>query len=199
MKKNEIKQAAMSLFAKKGYHDTSIQDIADSLHINKATLYMHFKGKSDLYSEIMDDVISIFVTELKRILDNVIDRPLESVLKSIFFTFVNNLSYNQILIWKRTLLMSTSEFDQEVQESSRLLIEKLNTELNEIYSEAILAKNPDVSDDELSGFLVSYRLFIGSFVGDWMLVNSTNGNSVDILTMAEAMWQRFWNGNKIDN
>jgi TetR/AcrR family transcriptional regulator, cholesterol catabolism regulator len=40
------------MFAERGYHGTSIADLADVLGIRKASIYSHIKGKQDLLAEI---------------------------------------------------------------------------------------------------------------------------------------------------
>lgn len=47
-KKTLILQHAMDLFAEKGYHQTTIQDIADAAGIAKGGIYFYFKSKEDL-------------------------------------------------------------------------------------------------------------------------------------------------------
>jgi AcrR family transcriptional regulator len=43
---------AARLFAERGYHGTSIGDLADALGIRKASVYAHIKGKEELLSYI---------------------------------------------------------------------------------------------------------------------------------------------------
>ncbi|GAC1375061.1 MAG: hypothetical protein NVS2B12_18200 [Ktedonobacteraceae bacterium] len=43
-----ILQAAEQVFAEKGYHDTSMDEIAARVGIGTATIYSHFAGKEDL-------------------------------------------------------------------------------------------------------------------------------------------------------
>src|SRR5262249_19828339 len=52
-RREQIFQAAIDLFAAKGYHATSMQDIADALGIQRVSLYHHIESKEDLLFEIM--------------------------------------------------------------------------------------------------------------------------------------------------
>ncbi|MEM7110564.1 MAG: TetR/AcrR family transcriptional regulator [Bacteroidota bacterium] len=47
----EILEKAMNLFWKKGYYDTSIQDLVDDLGINRASLYDTYGGKRELFDK----------------------------------------------------------------------------------------------------------------------------------------------------
>src|SRR5207249_3784436 len=49
----ELTRQAARLFAEKGYHGTSIGEIADALGVQKGSLYAHIKSKQDLLYETM--------------------------------------------------------------------------------------------------------------------------------------------------
>lgn len=51
--RTRIMNAAIELFAKKGYHATSISNIAAKAGIAKGLMYHYFKSKSDLLDEIL--------------------------------------------------------------------------------------------------------------------------------------------------
>jgi AcrR family transcriptional regulator len=50
----EICVAAARIFSEKGFHATSINEVADAVHLTKAGLYYYIKGKQDLLFRIMD-------------------------------------------------------------------------------------------------------------------------------------------------
>ncbi len=50
--KSRLSAEAARLFAQRGYHGTSIGDLAAALGIQKASVYSHIKGKEDLLAEI---------------------------------------------------------------------------------------------------------------------------------------------------
>ncbi|MCZ8519610.1 MULTISPECIES: TetR/AcrR family transcriptional regulator [Paenibacillus] len=51
--KEKIHGAAMTLFIKKGYHATSIDDVAKEARISKGLLYNYYKGKEDLLAAMV--------------------------------------------------------------------------------------------------------------------------------------------------
>ena len=52
-RRNELTREAARLFAQKGYHGTSIGEIAEALGVQKGSLYAHIKSKQDLLYETM--------------------------------------------------------------------------------------------------------------------------------------------------
>src|ERR671934_2930234 len=52
-RRQELTRQAARLFAEKGYHGTSIGEIADALGVQKGSLYAHIKSKQDLLYETM--------------------------------------------------------------------------------------------------------------------------------------------------
>ena len=54
LKKQEILQTAEDLFCKKGYEETSVQDILDILHTSKGSFYHHFESKEYLLEAMCD-------------------------------------------------------------------------------------------------------------------------------------------------
>jgi TetR/AcrR family transcriptional regulator, cholesterol catabolism regulator len=50
--KDRLSAQAARMFAERGYHGTSMGDLAAALGIQKASVYAHIKGKHDLLAEI---------------------------------------------------------------------------------------------------------------------------------------------------
>jgi AcrR family transcriptional regulator len=51
--RTRIIEAAIEVFAEKGYARTTVDDIAERAGSTRATFYLHFKAKSDVLSELM--------------------------------------------------------------------------------------------------------------------------------------------------
>lgn len=50
----QIRDSAAALFYKKGYAATTIEDIATLTEISKATIYLYFRSKDDLYYSLVE-------------------------------------------------------------------------------------------------------------------------------------------------
>jgi AcrR family transcriptional regulator len=51
-RRTELTRAAARLFAEKGYHGTSIGDLAEAMGVQKGSLYSHIESKADLLWEV---------------------------------------------------------------------------------------------------------------------------------------------------
>lgn len=51
-RRSELRRQAARLFAERGYHGTSVGDLAEALGVRKASLYAHISSKQDLLWEI---------------------------------------------------------------------------------------------------------------------------------------------------
>jgi len=54
-RRQQLLAVACDLFARTGYHDTSMDDIAEAAGVTKPVLYQHFPSKRALYIELLDD------------------------------------------------------------------------------------------------------------------------------------------------
>ena len=55
-RRQQLLDTAVVVFARNGYHDTSMNDIADAAGVTKPVLYQHFDSKRDLYQALIDEV-----------------------------------------------------------------------------------------------------------------------------------------------
>ena len=54
--KSRILDAALTLFAEKGYHTVSVAEIADAVGIKAPSLYKHYKSKRDIFNSILTEM-----------------------------------------------------------------------------------------------------------------------------------------------
>ena len=73
----ELTRQAARLFAEKGYHGTSIGEIAQALGVQKGSLYAHIDSKQDLLYETMREGARAFHAGLDAVPDDL--RPAEKI------------------------------------------------------------------------------------------------------------------------
>jgi TetR/AcrR family transcriptional regulator, cholesterol catabolism regulator len=70
-RRSDLANQAARLFAEKGYHGTSIGDLARALGVQKGSLYAHIAGKEDLLYETMRVGAAAFHGALDSVPENV--------------------------------------------------------------------------------------------------------------------------------
>ncbi len=61
-----ILHAAESVFARKGYHETRMDDIAKKAELAKGTLYYYFKSKEEIYAHLLERESKKVYEEIKK-------------------------------------------------------------------------------------------------------------------------------------
>jgi AcrR family transcriptional regulator len=66
-REDEILAAAARMFREKGYHGTSVRDIAESVGLLKGSLYHYIRSKEELLARLFDGALEGTVRELEAI------------------------------------------------------------------------------------------------------------------------------------
>jgi len=67
--KDLIVQSATKYFSKFGFYKTTMDEIAKHIHKAKGVLYYYFKGKEELFNEVLKQELNAVKIELKKIVD----------------------------------------------------------------------------------------------------------------------------------
>ncbi|MGC8594614.1 MAG: TetR/AcrR family transcriptional regulator [Candidatus Kryptoniota bacterium] len=65
-RRNDIITAARHIFAKRGYQEATLEEIAGTAEFGKGTIYNYFKSKEDLFCAILDETFDDIVELTKR-------------------------------------------------------------------------------------------------------------------------------------
>ncbi len=66
-KQEQLFNTAAALFAEKGYHGTSINDLARAMGLQKGSLYHYFTSKEELLFRLLDEYITAALIEIEKI------------------------------------------------------------------------------------------------------------------------------------
>ena len=65
-RRSELLLAARAVFGKKGFHDASVEEIAEMAEVAKGTVYLYYKSKNELYMAALHFGIESLNRELKQ-------------------------------------------------------------------------------------------------------------------------------------
>ena len=68
MTHDEILEAAAQIFSQKGFHGASMQDIAEAVHLQKASLYHHVNSKQEILLELLDKALDLLIACMQEVM-----------------------------------------------------------------------------------------------------------------------------------
>ncbi len=91
-RRQQIMQAALACFARKGYHKTTMDDIVAESGLSKGTLYWYFKSKDELFFSLVNS----FFLEMQQDLDAIFEQPSSATekLRTLAYEFAR--SYEEV-------------------------------------------------------------------------------------------------------
>jgi len=85
-KRSLITEAAVEVFAERGFHQARVSDVARRAGVADGTIYLYFKNKEDLLLSIFEEKMDVLLASLGEILEGVHD-PLERIRRFARFHF----------------------------------------------------------------------------------------------------------------
>lgn len=178
----EILDAAEQLFFTKGYHATTISDIAKKMGVANGMLYYYFKSKEAVLEKLLDEYAASLIVEVKNIYSLQI-KPSEKIALTISAT-LHRASYKDGLLLN--LLYAIQNF--EVKEKLFYQIElAISPWLTKIIAEGVNSKELNVIHLPTA---VDYILVIIDFL-TYALYEKTSDEILAFrLRMAEALIEK---------
>ncbi|MCE5346527.1 MAG: TetR/AcrR family transcriptional regulator [Bacteroidales bacterium] len=188
--KEKLKKAALSAFAQKGYEGATMQEIAEAVGINKASIYNHFKGKEDLFLAVYQDVAQEYEKLLKRMVRDSENMEIYDKLLYMFKEYI--LFYYRdmhiSLFWTQTLLLTPPEIRKKLYTDILKREQPFEKKMLEILLEGM--QQGIIRRDIPSKMLMSYRAMRDGLLLWMRIVPELSGEWI------EVFWKDFWLGIK---
>jgi AcrR family transcriptional regulator len=146
--KEGILEAAAKIFSEKGYNATSMQDIADAVHLKKASLYYHFSSKQEILVDILDNALDLINNHLEQVLAQSLspDEKIRQAMVSYFQTIAENQNLAAVLLMEMKSLDPELK-DRQVSQREKfegiwrdLIVEGRQTKIFEHFDPSITAR-----------------------------------------------------------
>ncbi len=100
MSKEQILEAAAQIFSQKGYHATSMQDIADAVELKKASLYYHIPKKQDILLILLDRALDLVIQQVSEAIDGEASAPekLHLAMRTYVSTLASDRDLSAVLL-----------------------------------------------------------------------------------------------------
>ncbi len=67
MTRDEILEAAAQIFSQKGFHAASMQDIAQAVNLQKASLYHHVTSKQEILLSLLNRALDMLILQIEQV------------------------------------------------------------------------------------------------------------------------------------
>jgi AcrR family transcriptional regulator len=146
-RRRQLLEAALEVFAARGYHAAAMDEIAERAGVSKPVLYQHFPGKQELYLALLDESVEALIETVRAALRSTNDnRQRVAATFRAYFEFVASRSGTFRLVFE-------SDFANEPAVRERL--DRADRKCAEMVSEVIKA---DAGLADLEAHLLSIAL-----------------------------------------
>jgi len=166
LRKEQIMQGALELFASKGFYNTTIPDIAKALKMSAGNMYNYFKSKDILAKEIISFISKYLGNELKRI--NEKDITTQEKTRQIIEVYFKIASIKPEMIdyFLRIYLSNREVFKDGCE--GMICVNEFVTEIMIYFEEGV--KKGDLRDQD---FFSAFGLFMG-YLGGMVFLKGEN-------------------------
>jgi AcrR family transcriptional regulator len=192
--RDEILKAAMRLFASRGFHETSMSEVAREARVSKALIFWHFKTKEELFVAVLNRLLEPYFIDFAEEAAVMSERAQIEKLVELYLSFVRD-NASSVRFFLAQML-----HDQKLSESMNEQVLKLYNGYRSMLIELIgnaqqkgICKRRTAPESAaafllsaLNGLLIEY-LFLGAnaidpegavaMVGEWLFGPSATSTS----------------------
>jgi AcrR family transcriptional regulator len=106
MTREDILEAAAQVFRQKGFHGASMSDIAEAVHLQKASLYHHVSSKQEILLELLDQALKLLNERISAIASQALpaDQKLRRMISEYLQILDENLDLAAVLLFEHRAL-----------------------------------------------------------------------------------------------
>lgn len=150
LKRETIVAAAVDIFYNKGYAKTTLEEVADAIHVTKPFIYSHFKSKHDLLAEICSRALIVSHEALNRASSQpgTPSEKLAMIARDFMYSLLTHQAHS--VIYSR----EEKELDPEVCKSINQLRRDFDHRLEAIIAEGVATGEFVVEDVNLAALAI---------------------------------------------
>ncbi|SDQ13883.1 TetR/AcrR family transcriptional regulator [Virgibacillus salinus] len=158
-KKMKLIEAGMKLFAEKGYHKTSIQEIASEAGVSKGAFYLYFQSKEDFITTAFHFYHDEITEQIKKVSEQNLE-PRASLAKQIEVIIAYIYEYKDFITMQlRENISIGQDTDAFIRQMKMQNFYWLRQNISDIYGEKVTPYVVDVSI-QLDGLMNGYFKWI---------------------------------------
>lgn len=183
MERSQILDAAAQVISHKGFHAASMQDIANAVNLQKASLYHHISSKQEILFDLLERALDLLIERVSEAFSQPL--PADEKLRQGVHVYLSALTEHTDLI--AVLLLEHRSLEPEYRQRHILRRDRFEQLWRELLQEGISAGIFRSVDPALAG-----RFLLGMM--NWTITWYHPNGSLSIETIAEQLTIFFLDG-----
>lgn len=178
-----VLKTSAGVFAEKGYHSTSMRDIARATKMSLSGLYYYFRSKEELLFLIQDYCFSTVIDDCRMLLEGVEDpvRRLKLLIENHLNYFVNNMNEMKVL-------------SHEANSISRDMFRKVNTKKRQYVDVVVNLLGEIARENRIEGVDIRVATFSLFGMMNWIYNWYDPRKDVDVAGLSNNITRLFLSG-----
>ena len=153
IKEEKMLKTAFSLFTKKGFKETSIQDIVDNAGVAKGTFYLYFKDKYDIQNRLIERKSQKLFSDAMKALKKADIQNFEDQIIFIIEHVIDKLNKNHLLLKFISKNLSLGVYNKAITKITDLTDSNEDT-IYTLFMEGIKKNNIKLKNPEVTLFMI---------------------------------------------
>lgn len=187
---NDIKAAALSLFAGNSYEGASLAEIAKRAEIKKPSIYAHFRSKEDLYLSVFNDVMRNYVDHIRQQMGEAATGS--SAENKLYIMFSGTCRFYQdneekAAFLKRAMMFPPAFLEGKLRDAFSAYEKETTEMLQAIFNEGI--ETGTIRCEKVEDLIAAFYCQIDGLFMQMLYCGRDNFDSKQ-----ESVWSIFWSG-----
>jgi AcrR family transcriptional regulator len=179
-KEKRIIEAGISLFAKKGYSSTSIQEIVEACGISKGAFYLYFKSKEAL-------LLAAFKYQFQTIQSRLDSLSVKGLTPQETFIAQLEAQLEEILKNKEFIIMQTREQTIPINEEIEQFIRKITQQIGSFYHASLL----NIYGNKIERYIYDLNTILQGIVHSYLKLMIFDKTTIDLHKLAVYILNRI--------
>lgn len=178
-RKVELIESAIKLFADKGFHFTSVQDIVDNCNMSKGAFYNYFESKEALHIAIFQYYFEKINVRLLEI-DKAYSDPREKLIREISIPLEHTIEQREFFVIY--LREQSSTINKDLQQ----FIERIRLETVQRYRKIL----KEIYGEEITPYLFDLVIIIEGLTNSFLASSLFHGIKINIAALPQLILQQ---------
>jgi len=180
-RRKQIITAAMKLFAQKGYHATSMQEIAENSGLAKGSLYNYFKSKEEIAMSIFSYYYDLLFEKISKIAEDDTLSVKEKFMKQL------EVQIREFYNHKDFIRMQMTEQAVKVNDDVHKLVFRIRAETLSRYSNAII----DIYGESVKNFALDLATMLNGMLKEYLFYIAIDKKEINLDKLAPFLIKRL--------